>query len=582
MIRVVLYLIALALMAGGFAWIADRPGDIAITWLGYRIETSVMVALLAVLGIVIAALLLWSIARAIIRSPEQVSLFFRHRRAVKGYLALSRGLIAIGAGDLKLARRSADDAARLAPGDPLTLLLAAQSAQMAGDRVAAERAFREMTLRDETKLLGLRGLYIEAHRRGDHHAARLVAEEAAKAAPGLTWAGQAVLDDRCAASDWEGALAALEHMKSGMEKADVRRKRAVLLTARAQALDEIDRDASRAAVMEAVKLAPDLVPAAALAGRRLAEANQQRKAAKILEAAWLSNPHPDVAEAYANLRFGDSARERLARVQKLAARTPGEREGALAVARAALDARAFQVARDALQPYLSAPTRRVAELMAAIEESEHGDTGRVREWMARAMRAAGDPVWTADGVVSDRWLPVTPSGRLDGFEWKVPLAEIGVSRPVIEVTPPPAPGPAAEEPMPEAETAPAPELKPAPVIEAMADAPAVAPDSDVQQPAQPPEPPVAKTAGEKTAGDKTAGGKVSSEKASGDALVGEKKPAKAKSAERSAEKAKPVEPVIPLVHAPDDPGPDSAPDGEPRPEPPPGSDAWQRLRDLFR
>ena len=71
--------------------------------------------------------------------------------------------------------------------------------------------------------------------------------------------------------------------------------------------------------------------------------------------------------------------------------------------------------------------------MAEIEESEHGDEGRVREWMARAMRASGDPVWTADGVVSERWLPVTPNGRLDGFEWKLPLAEIGVSRPVIEI-----------------------------------------------------------------------------------------------------------------------------------------------------
>ena len=45
------------------------------------------------------------------------------------------------------------------------------------------------------------------------------------------------------------------------------------------------------------------------------------------------------------------------------------------------------------------------------------------------MRASGDPVWTADGVVSDRWLPVSPNGRLDGFEWKLPLAEIGVSPP---------------------------------------------------------------------------------------------------------------------------------------------------------
>ena len=315
MIRIILFLASITVVSAGFAWIADRPGEVAITWMGYRIETSVMVAAFAVAALVLAAMLLWSIVRAVMHSPEQVSLFFRHRRAVKGYLAVSRGLIAIGAGDLHLARKSADEAARLSPGDPLALLLTAQSAQMAGDRSTAERAFREMARRDETKLLGLRGLYIEAQRRNDIGAARLVAEEAAKLRPAVAWAGQAVLDYRCAAADWAGALNALDHMKGALEKPDYRRKRAVLLVARAQALEELDRDASRTLVLESVKLAPDLVPAAALAGRRLAESGEPRKARKILEAAWAISPHPDIAESYADLRLGDSARERLARMQ---------------------------------------------------------------------------------------------------------------------------------------------------------------------------------------------------------------------------------------------------------------------------
>ena len=436
MTRIILFLASVAVVAAGVAWIADRPGEVSITWMGYRVETSVIVAAFAVAALVLIALFLWSIVRAILHSPEHVSLFFRHRRAVKGYVAISRGLIAIGAGDLRVARKSAAEAARLSPGDPLALLLSAQSAQMAGDRNAAERAFREMTKRDDTKLLGLRGLYIEAQRRNDADAARFAVEEAAKVKPAAGWAGQAVLDYRCAAADWAGALDALDHMKSALEKPDYRRKRAVLLAARAQALADIDRDTSRALVLESVKLAPDLVPAAALAGRRLAESGEPRKARKILETAWAINPHPDIAESYANLRLGDSARERLARMQKLADKVPGQLEGALAVARAALDAREFTTARAALTPYLSAPTRRVATLMADIEETEHGDEGRVREWMTRAMRASGDPVWTADGVVSEHWFPVSPNGRLDGFEWKVPLAEIGVSRPVIEVSPP--------------------------------------------------------------------------------------------------------------------------------------------------
>ena len=533
MIRVILFLVSVAIIAAGFVWVADRPGDVAITWMGYRIEASLMVAALAVAALILIAILLWSVVRGILRSPEQVSLFFRHRRAMKGYLAISRGLIAVGAGDLRIARKAADEAARLSGGDPLTLLLSAQSAQMAGDRGGAERAFRAMAERDDTKLLGLRGLYIEAQRRDDAQAARLVAEQAAKAQPSLAWAGQAVLDYRCAAADWAGALSALDHMKGALEKADYRRKRAVLLTARALALEDIDRDAARALVLEAVKLAPDLVPAAALAGRRLAESGEHRKARKILEAAWTINPHPDIADAYANLRLGDSARERLARMQKLADKVPGQLEGALAVARTALDAREFRIARAALAPYLSVPIRRVATVMAEIEETEHGDEGRVREWMGRAMRASGDPLWTADGVVSDRWLPVSPNGRLDGFEWKLPLAEIGVSRPVIEVAAPPA-AELGEVSVPDLKTQPAPELQSKP--------------EPLEKPARKSTKSAAKFAG------------------------------------KAAAKAKPVEPVIPLVHAPDDPGPDSGLDGDPVPEPssPPARDAWQRIMQLFR
>ncbi len=475
---------------------------------------------------------------------------------------MSRGLIAIGAGDLRLARRNADDAARLTPGEPLTLLLSAQSAQMAGDRPAAERAFRAMTRHEETKLLGLRGLYVEAQRRGDTDGARRAAEIAAKAAPTMTWAGQAVLDDRCAANDWAGALAALDRMKGGLPKADYRRKRAVLLTARAQALADIERDNARGLALEAVKLAPDLVPAAAMAGRRLAEAGEQRRARRILEAAWKANPHPDIAEAYADLRLGDSARDRLARMQKLADMVPGQLEGALAVARAALDAREFATARKALEPYVSAPTRRVATLMAEIEDAEHGDTGRVREWMGRAMRASGDPVWTADGVVSDRWLPVSPNGRLDGYQWRVPLAEIGVSRPVVEVTLPPAP------PLPEPEAEP--QEPPS--------------RSRSPRPRRPPSRPRCPRPSRSRSPNRS---QSRSRKPAPAAPAPEKpaEPAPPPPPRRPAPKAKPAEPVIPLVHAPDDPGPEGGAEaeiGEPVPQPAAARDAWSRFRQLFR
>jgi HemY protein len=64
---------------------------------------------------------------------------------------------------------------------------------------------------------------------------------------------------------------------------------------------------------------------------------------------------------------------------------------------------------------------------------QHGDEGRAREWMARALSARRDPAWTADGFVSERWLPVSPvTGRLDAFEWKDPLSGEEPARALIE------------------------------------------------------------------------------------------------------------------------------------------------------
>ncbi|MGA7775920.1 MAG: heme biosynthesis HemY N-terminal domain-containing protein, partial [Pseudolabrys sp.] len=103
MIRIVLFLVSLAVIAAGVGWIADRPGEVAINWMGYRIETSIMVAIFAIAGVVIVLMAAWWIISAIVHSPEYASLFFKHRRAAKGYLAVTRGLIAIGAGDLRVA-----------------------------------------------------------------------------------------------------------------------------------------------------------------------------------------------------------------------------------------------------------------------------------------------------------------------------------------------------------------------------------------------------------------------------------------------------------------------------------------------
>jgi len=178
----------------------------------------------------------------------------------------------------------------------------------------------------------------------------------------------------------------------------------------------------------------------------MASAGDYRRATKILENAYAQTPHPDLAAAYLRVRHGDSTGDRLARARTLARVGPNDPESMLTIGRAALEAHDRDAARATVAPLIASdsphgrPTRRVCLLMADIEESE-GHLGAVREWLARAARAPRDKAWVADGVISDRWAPVSPSGTLDAFVWRTPDERLApyIEPPPVEPQVPPTP-----------------------------------------------------------------------------------------------------------------------------------------------
>ncbi|HEY7084150.1 MAG TPA: heme biosynthesis HemY N-terminal domain-containing protein [Hyphomicrobiaceae bacterium] len=428
MMRIIAFLIFILAAAAGLHWLADRPGTIVVEWQGYIAETSVFRAFIILAVAIGLAVLAWSALRALWSSPALIGRFLDRRRQQRGLGALSGGMIAIGAGDGPLALRYAGQARKALPNEPLTHLLRAQTAQLVGDRATSRRIFEAMLSTPDTEQLGLRGLFLEAEREGEWEAARQFAERALKRNPRLAWPVEALFDLQCRAEDWEGALStlAIGQRYNLIDKPVAARRRAVLLTAQAQAAEDGAADKALELAREAHRLAPDLVPAAAIAGRVLAAQGNTPRAARVLLKTWRLSPHPDLAAAYAFARPGDSPRDRLHRMRHLARLTPHDSEGPIALAIAAIEAREWEEARAALEPLLeSRLTQRVAALMARIEGEEHGDAGRVREWLARAVNAARDCAWTADGVVSDRWAPVSPvTGALDAFRWRVPVEAI--------------------------------------------------------------------------------------------------------------------------------------------------------------
>src|SRR5436190_20717559 len=151
MIRIILFLFLIALGAAGAAWIAASPGDVMLSWGSLKLTTKRPVFVLGLGVVVVVAMMLWAILRGLWRTPARMRKSRRERRQARGRHAITQGLLAIGHGDAAAARQHADASRRHAGGDPLAMLLHAQSAQLDGDREGAQRAFRAMAEREDTR-----------------------------------------------------------------------------------------------------------------------------------------------------------------------------------------------------------------------------------------------------------------------------------------------------------------------------------------------------------------------------------------------------------------------------------------------
>lgn len=475
--RVLIIFLVLVLLSAGAIWLAQEPGDLVVHWRGYEIRTSFVVGAGIIALLAGGLVYLWQMTRRLFRSPRDLYAFIAVRRERKGYLALTKGMVAVAAGDAREARLRAAQAERLLGRPPLTMLLSAQAAQLEGDSEGAKRHFAAMLEDKDTSVIGHRGLFIQAQRAGDPVAALFHARAAQEEAPRTGWAGDAVFQLETYEGDWDGALKTLDKMVSGglVPRDKARRRRAVLLTAKAREIvAEAREDMSESGkarrtealntVSEAVEMEPAFTPAVTLAARLLGAEGKTRKATRLIERAWASHPHPELLDTFLTVHRDESAFERHRHVQALAAQNPEHKESRIALAKGAIGSRDWEAARAALGHFLEGsaegePSVRICELMAEIEDGQFGNRGRAREWLSRALHAPRDEAWVSDGYVSQDWLPVCPrTGAFDAFEWKVPQSMIV---PVASTPSAAAPLPAerektgCEETGSEAETAPA-------------------------------------------------------------------------------------------------------------------------------
>ena len=427
MIRAAILFVALFVAAAAAAWFADHPGDVSINWGGWRIDASLSVVGLALVVAIVVVALIYRFWLWLAHGPSALADNRQRARERRGYDALTRGLVAVAAGDAGQARKLARQAEALLESPPLTQLLSAQAAQLDGDEVAASRHFDAMLARPQTEFLALRGLLSQAMRNGQHDKALEYAERAHRARPDAAWASDALFILQARAGQWQAAQATLEDAtkRKTIDLETSRRRKAVALHAQALAA-EAAGSARKALKLadQAHSFAPDLVQAAYDAARLQSASGKVKRAAEIIETCWRRQPHPVLAEVYGGLWPDDDAARRLNKAHRLDAANPGHTESRIFLAGLLIEDLRFEEARAQLEPLSknAQPTaRRVCKLMAALEEGDSGQASAGRDWLLRLADAPPDAAWvcTACGQVHTIWQAhCTSCGEFDQMVWK--------------------------------------------------------------------------------------------------------------------------------------------------------------------
>ena len=439
LIKVLLFVAAIAGLTFGAGLLLDTDGGIRVAVAGYEFTFGPLQAVIAALLLVA---LIWALMKlvglvvAVLRfvngDETAISRYFDRNRERKGYQALAEGMMAIASGEGRIALARASKAEKFLNKPELTTLLTAQAAEMAGDTKRATAAYKALLGDQTTRFVGIRGLMQQKLTEGDTATALKLAEKAFALKPKHAQTQDVLLKLQAEHADWKGARTTLgAKLKSGELPRDVYRRRDAVLAlqeARVVMEDATSIDAREAAI-EANKLSPDLIPAAAMAARSYILKGEQKNAVRVLKKAWEVMPHPDLAAAFADIEPEETPPARLKRFKVLTALRPDSPDTKMLLAELNIAAEDFPTARRALGDLAETqPTGRVMALMAAIERGEGADDGIVRGWLARAMAAPRGPQWCCDKcqAIHAVWGPICDNcGGFDTLSWRAPAVEMG-------------------------------------------------------------------------------------------------------------------------------------------------------------
>ncbi|TCK99765.1 HemY protein [Shimia isoporae] len=449
LIKILVFVAIIGAVTFGAIHLLESEGGVMITMGGVEFTLGPFQTALALIALVAATWLAIKLLALLVATLKflngdetAISRYFDRNREKKGYQALADGLMALSSGEGRLAMDKARKAEKFLKKPELTNLIVAQAAEMSGDTKKAEEVYKTLLKDDNTRFVGVRGLMKQKLVEGKTDVALKLAETAFALKPRHEEVQDTLLRLQTENEDWSGARGTLNaKLKHGTLPRDVHRRRdAVLALGEAKGiLDEDSSIEARERAIEANRLSPDLVPAAALAAKGYIEQGRPRNAARLLRKAWDVSPHPDLAAAFAAIEPNETPQERIKRFKTLTKATQDHPETRMLNAELQIAAEDFPEARRALGDlYEKEPTQRSLTIMAAIVRGEGGDDAVVKGFLAKALTAPRGPQWVCDNChnIHAEWAPTCANcGSFDTLSWVAPPETEAKSGSGVEMLP---------------------------------------------------------------------------------------------------------------------------------------------------
>ncbi|NIZ15181.1 heme biosynthesis protein HemY [Phaeobacter sp. HF9A] len=434
LLKILVFVVMVALLAFGAGMLLETAGGVQITVAGTEYTLGALQSVLALLALMAVTWLFFKLLSLLVATlrflngdETALSRYFDKGRERRGYKALADSLMALAVGEGRTALAKAARAERYLQDPALTDLIVAQAAEMAGDTHKAAEAYKRLLSDQSTRFVGVRGIMKQKLSEGDTETARQLAEKALALRPKHEDVQDTLLKLQAQAEDWAGARKTLAtKLKTGTLPREVfKRRDAVLALSSSKALlAENATPEQQEQAIEANRLSPDLVPAAALAARSYIARGKPRNAVRILKKAWEAQPHPDLAHAFAEIAPEETAQQRVKRFEQLLRLHPNHDETRLVKAELLIVAEDFPEARRALGDLVDrAPDARALTLMAAIEKGEGGPDVMVQGWLTKALTAPRGPQWVCENCnhIHASWAPTCENcASFDTLTWKRP------------------------------------------------------------------------------------------------------------------------------------------------------------------